>query len=241
MPMHESSCIENPSFYEVSLRCQLVSSSFDCLLCLTARTLWLTLESSFIVIFMFHALCERCFWSLRHLHSLPLYLHHLSDHFAVPTARHQLPWCRGEIPCVLPVRTLATLPRTFIPQGQKSRHFDSSSTTRMAKVMVQYGRPSSSFFWAKSVWSSFGTTYGKGNLRKSYWNNGWEKISNRECLFKNVKNDYYYLCMWTTWNWLERKKILIRCRKYSLLKSIWENQHLSWIMYTWAALKDNAK
>ena len=24
-------------------------------------------------------------------------------------------------------------------------------------------------------------------------------------------------------------------------KSIWENQHLSWIMYTWAALNDNAK
>ena len=24
-------------------------------------------------------------------------------------------------------------------------------------------------------------------------------------------------------------------------KSIWENQHLSWIMKTWAALKDNVK
>ena len=24
-------------------------------------------------------------------------------------------------------------------------------------------------------------------------------------------------------------------------KLIWENQHLSWITYTWAALKDNAK
>ena len=26
-----------------------------------------------------------------------------------------------------------------------------------------------------------------------------------------------------------------------LKKSIWENQHLSWIMYTWAALNENAK
>ena len=24
-------------------------------------------------------------------------------------------------------------------------------------------------------------------------------------------------------------------------KSIWENQHLFWIMYTWAALNENAK
>ena len=36
-------------------------------------------------------------------------------------------------------------------------------------------------------------------------------------------------------------KILIRCGKYLTKKSIWENQHLSWIIYTWAALKDNVK
>ena len=34
---------------------------------------------------------------------------------------------------------------------------------------------------------------------------------------------------------------MIRCGNYSIKKSIWENQHLSWITYTWAALKDNAK
>ena len=31
--------------------------------------------------------------------------------------------------------------------------------------------------------------------------------------------------------------MLIRCGKYSTKKSIWENQHLSWIMFSWAALK----
>ena len=40
---------------------------------------------------------------------------------------------------------------------------------------------------------------------------------------------------------MERNKILIRCGTYSIKKLIWENQHLSWIMCTWAALKDNAK
>ena len=38
-----------------------------------------------------------------------------------------------------------------------SRHLDSSTTTQMAKIMVQYGRPSRSS-WAKSVRSSFGRT-----------------------------------------------------------------------------------
>ena len=44
-----------------------------------------------------------------------------------------------------------------------------------------------------------------------------------------------------TSNWLERNKTLIRCGKYSIKKLIWENQHLSLIMYTWDALKDNVK
>ena len=56
-----------------------------------------------------------------------------------------------------------------------------------------------------------------------------------------VKKEFSYLCMWMTSNWLERNKILIRCGKYSTKKLIWENQHLSWIMYTWDALNDNAK
>ena len=38
-----------------------------------------------------------------------------------------------------------------------------------------------------------------------------------------------------------KKQILIRCGKYSTKKLIWEHQHLSWIMYTWGALKDNVK
>ena len=55
-------------------------------------------------------------------------------------------------------------------QTGMSRRFDTSTTTQMAKIMVQYGRPSRSSR-KESVWSSFGRTfYGKGNLRKCYWN-----------------------------------------------------------------------
>ena len=71
---------------------------------------------------------------------------------------------------------------------------------------------------------------------------GCEKIPNWECLFVHCgKKGYSYLCMWMTSNWLERSKILILCGNYLTKKSIWENQHLSLIMYTWDALNDNAK
>ena len=56
-----------------------------------------------------------------------------------------------------------------------------------------------------------------------------------------VKKDYSYLCMWKPSDWLERNKILIRCGNVPNKKSIWENQHLSLLMYTWGALKDNVK
>ena len=45
-----------------------------------------------------------------------------------------------------------------------SRYLDSSTTTQLAKIMVQYGRPSRSS-WAKSVWSSFGRTI----MGKAMW------------------------------------------------------------------------
>ena len=70
---------------------------------------------------------------------------------------------------------------------------------------------------------------------------GWEKVSNWECLFVQCEKGYSYLSMWMTSNWLVRNKTLIRCGKYSIKKLIWENQHLSLIMKTWAALKDNVK
>ena len=52
-----------------------------------------------------------------------------------------------------------------------------------------------------------------------------------------ITKDYSYLCMWMTLDWLERDKTLIRCGNY-LTKLIWENQHLSLILYTWDVLKE---
>ena len=89
-----------------------------------------------MVIFMIHAYSERCFWSLRLLHSLHLLPCHLSDHPAVPAARHlQLPWCRGKNTCVLPLRTLAPWPRTILP------HNRSSSVPRSSFALHSPGNP----------------------------------------------------------------------------------------------------
>ena len=58
--------------------------------------------------------------SPRHLHSFLLPHFHLSDQFAVPTARQlQLPRCGGQIPCALPLRTLAPWSRTVLPQIER--------------------------------------------------------------------------------------------------------------------------
>ena len=64
-----------------------------------------------------------------------------------------------------------------------SRHLDSSTTTQMAKIMVQYGRPScfscKEFFYglplAGLLWER--------QFEKILLKHGWEKIPNWECLF----------------------------------------------------------
>ena len=122
-----------------------------------------------------------------------------------------------------------------------SRHLDSSTTTQMAKIMVQYGRPSRSS-WAKSVRSSSGRTI----MGKALWENPIKtwlgENSNWECLFVHREKRVSLICV-CGWHKkrLERNKILIRCGKYSIKKLIWENQHLSSIMYIWDVLKDNVK
>ena len=63
-----------------------------------------------------------------------------------------------------------------------SRQMDSSTTTQMAKIMVQYGRPSRSS-WAKSVWSPFGRSFMGKAIRESSNRTRLGKVLNWECLF----------------------------------------------------------
>ena len=80
--------------------------------------------------------------------------------------------------------------------------------------------------------------YGKGNLRNLFAALLGKGFPIGNAYSYTVKKDYSCLCMWMTSNWLERNKTLIRCGKYSTKKLIWENQHLSLIMYIWDVLKN---
>ena len=62
-----------------------------------------------------------------------------------------------------------------------SRYLDTSTETQMAKIMVQYGRPSR-YSWAKSVRSSFGRTV--LGFEKILLKHGWEKVSKLGILFR---------------------------------------------------------
>ena len=122
-----------------------------------------------------------------------------------------------------------------------SRHLDSSTTTQMAKIMVQYGRPSCSS-WAESVRSSFGRTI----MRKAIWENPIKaRLGEGFQLGMLIRTPWkrvilICVCGWRKIGWKETKT-LIRCGRYSTKKSIWENQHLAWIMCIWDALKDNVE
>ena len=77
-----------------------------------------------------------------------------------------------------------------------SRHLDSSTTTQMAEIVVQYPSLSS---WAKSVWSSFGRTI----MGKAIWEHPIATMAGRKFQIGNVslyivKKDSSFLCMWMT-------------------------------------------
>ena len=80
------------------------------------------------------ALCDRCVWllSLRRLH-FPLLPHRLLSYHPV------LPSARGQIPCALPLRTLAPLPSTSLSledgvPGQSRTNWTISTFLELAKV-----------------------------------------------------------------------------------------------------------
>ena len=88
-----------------------------------------------------------------------------------------------------------------------SRYLDTSTEAQMAKIIVQYGRPSRSFqsgICTVIVWQDF---HGKGNLRKFYWNTIGKKFQIGSACSLTKKKDYSYLCMWTTYfiGWKETK------------------------------------
>ena len=86
----------------------------------------------------------------------------------------------------------------------------------MAKIMVQYGRPSFSSR-TESVRSSFGRSITGKAMWEKLVETCWEKIPNWECLSLCSSWIRIVLICVFAWhkNWLERNIILIRCGNYS--------------------------
>ena len=119
--------------------------------------------------------------------------------------------------------------------------FRSSTTRQMAKIMVQYGRPSCSS-WSEFVRSSFGRTV----MGKAIWESPIETwLGENSKLGMSLRSSWeriflICICGWHKIGWKETQS-LIRCGNYSTKKLIWEIQYLSLIMYTWGALNVNVK
>ena len=95
--------------------------------------------------------------------------HHKGQEPKVMHIISRLPGCDGQAADAVSAYTQVKMedaPKWLKIPKRMSRHLDSSNTTQMAKIMVQYGRPSRSS-WAKSVRSSFCRTV----LGKAIWEN----------------------------------------------------------------------
>ena len=80
-----------------------------------------------------------------------------------------------------------------------SRHLDSSTTTQMAKMIVQYGRSSRSSSLKMNLYGHpLAGLLCERQFEKILLKHGWEKIPNWECLSVHREKDYSSLCMWMT-------------------------------------------
>ena len=91
-----------------------------------------------------------------------------------------------------------------------------------------YGHPLAGLLWERQ-------------FEKTLLKHGWEKIPNWECLFVHCEKGLFLSVYVDDIKLAGKKQNIDPMWKLLTKKSIWENQHLSLIMYTWAALKDNMK
>ena len=96
-----------------------------------------------------------------------------------------------------------------------SRSLDTSTRAQMAKIMVQYGRPSCCSSWMKSLRPSFGRSLVGKAIRENLIKNmvGKRFRIGNACLLTE-KKDYSHLCMW------DEKKLAGKKQNISLTRKI---------------------
>ena len=169
----------------VSVRCPLTVFLVRCThtVWLKPAQVWVSLHP--MVISMFHAHCERCFWSFRLLPSLHLLPHHHLS-LAVPAAWHlHLPWWRGYKPPVQLRRGLWHPGRGITPPQVVS-----PTTTSLQRLMSNTPRSP----WASSSSLMTSTTMTSPSVRRSFMRAEDEPITLEEeglssCLSSSVSHD----------------------------------------------------
>ena len=111
-----------------------------------------------------------------------------------------------------------------------SRHLDSSTTTQMAKIMVQYGRSSRSS-WSKSFWSSFDRTV----MGKVIWENPIEirlgEDFQQGMLIRKPWKRIVLICVygWHQRSWFGRTNIILwSCTTGLYSKTVCNKQRYCW-------------
>ena len=154
----------------------------------------------------------------------------------------RLPGCAGEAADAVSAYTQAKNGKcSKIIEYSKigmSRHLDSSTTTQMAKIVVQYRRQSRSP-WTKSVWSSFGRTVAE----KAIWEKNPIEVRLGEGfqLGMLIRTPWkrvilIFVCGWHRIGWKETKS-------WSDVESTQQRSRFgrTKIMKTWDVLKDTVK
>ena len=92
----------------------------------------------------------------------------------------RLPGCAGQAAVAVSAYTLVKMEDA----PTLSRYLDTSTTTQMAEIMVQYGRPSplAGLLWERQ-------------FDKILLKYGWEKVSNWECLFVHREKGLFLFCV----------------------------------------------
>ena len=187
--------------------------------------------------------CKRRFWVLRSIHWTRIFSitndSSKSHGYHLQTARLR-GTSSGRSICLYPVKMedapkLLKIPKSECPDIwiRLPRHKWPKSWSSMEDPVVPLernlnGHPLTRLLWGKAIWENpsetrLGESFSLGMLIRTPWKG----------LFLSV---YVYDIKLAG-----KKKTLIRFGNYSTKKSVWENQHLSLIMYTWDALKDNVK
>ena len=177
--------------------------------------------------------CERRFWSLRSLYWTRIIC--VSNDSSKSKGCH----CKATRLWWTSSRRRISIHTGKISKVRMFTNIDTSSTTQVAKILVQHRRPSG------SSWTNFVRTPTRRPLVvKTIWGKsmdlGWEKVSNWEYLFVRRQQGLFLSVYMDDIKMAGENQNMAPMWKKLMKLWILENQHHSLTMYTWDVLNVKA-